>query len=965
MLFLINAIFLLLYSSTIEAIPSSTCWDGTLAVDYTGTISTTTTGRTCQAWSQNTPHNHTYHGAPLFPYDGDDVAAQNYCRDPDGYTGWPWCYTMDPSQRFDYCTVPICSNLPCSGGETIGQSNTALYNTNIDANTGKTYMQKGGSPYEVTCCGTIKEWKVYVRNPGTIKLQAWRPDGGTSNYILLGENEHSYTAGEINMEHVETELQNLRISVQQGDLIGWYTAGVDMVSYNAGSFLTATLTSAATVGVSTDFTSATVTSTNDYGIGAVLAESLSPYFTNTANTVTIYNDVAVGNTIFTLTIADDDTNDVSSLAVTMDTNMYFNHSGTNVTVKAALVVGSYLLNFTVTDRCSKTGVFSLNVTVVPYVVSISNLPTTANVSESETGEKLVHTLTFTSVDNYTCIIDSYIPTRPEGNPFLIQNNPTSDIGVYLKAGANIRYNVTTSYNITITCNNSPSSNDTDYLIINVDPNIMPVFTSFQSSLTINASTTSMYDIVYTATVTDTDGGPVTMTLECHPSPAPFLINNNLNVKPIFTNLPTTTQFVLENQSVGTSIYQVSTSDPNGDTVTLSVIYNNASCASLYALNTADGTITTSTVLVYGVHPNCTLNITGFDGLTNSDTETIDIHILNVDEPPVFSSTGYVITTQEVVNGTALPNVSIGATDPDNTAVTLSLACTSDPGYLTIHPTTGIVTMATTYDIETAPTNPYTISCDVIATDATSQSATSTLKVIISDGNDNAPIFTSPSYTYYLTKGTSGTNIVGTVTASDADKSSPNNLVSYTISPSTHFTVGAFGSVHNTVDLSGVADGTSYTLTVTATDAGTPPQSAAVPVVISILSVLPPGNSTESSGTDEDGFFSNTGNVIFLALAIFVSAVMAAFLTFLICKYCRTKPVGVEKEKIPMQDVKEEKHRQGSPESFTAVSELRTSPSPVFHPSPTSSTQPLRVHTSFQRARGRFNRIRQWTEKRLD
>lgn len=92
------------------AIQSDTCWDGVNAVDYTGTVSTTSSGITCQAWADDSPQTHVFHGNSYFPYDGDDVAASNYCRDPDGLNGafGPYCFTMDPSTRYETCTIPIC-----------------------------------------------------------------------------------------------------------------------------------------------------------------------------------------------------------------------------------------------------------------------------------------------------------------------------------------------------------------------------------------------------------------------------------------------------------------------------------------------------------------------------------------------------------------------------------------------------------------------------------------------------------------------------------------------------------------------------------------------------------------------------------------------------------------------------------------------------------------------------------------
>ncbi|VDH97333.1 Hypothetical predicted protein [Mytilus galloprovincialis] len=33
---------------------------------------------------------------------------ENYCRNPDREPEGPWCYTMDPRKRFEYCDVPFC-----------------------------------------------------------------------------------------------------------------------------------------------------------------------------------------------------------------------------------------------------------------------------------------------------------------------------------------------------------------------------------------------------------------------------------------------------------------------------------------------------------------------------------------------------------------------------------------------------------------------------------------------------------------------------------------------------------------------------------------------------------------------------------------------------------------------------------------------------------------------------------------
>ena len=73
-----------------------------------GNVATTVSGKTCQAWTSDFPHSHSYHSDSMYP-DGSVSAAGNKCRNPD--SGWnygAWCYTTDPSMEWDYCDIPPC-----------------------------------------------------------------------------------------------------------------------------------------------------------------------------------------------------------------------------------------------------------------------------------------------------------------------------------------------------------------------------------------------------------------------------------------------------------------------------------------------------------------------------------------------------------------------------------------------------------------------------------------------------------------------------------------------------------------------------------------------------------------------------------------------------------------------------------------------------------------------------------------
>ncbi|CAH1248784.1 LPA [Branchiostoma lanceolatum] len=87
---------------------SSYCQAGDGA-SYRGTVNMTDTGKTCQRWDSITPHGHSRTAAG-YVLSG---LEQNYCRNPDGEAG-VWCYTMDPSTRWEYCNVPVCA-ATCDG----------------------------------------------------------------------------------------------------------------------------------------------------------------------------------------------------------------------------------------------------------------------------------------------------------------------------------------------------------------------------------------------------------------------------------------------------------------------------------------------------------------------------------------------------------------------------------------------------------------------------------------------------------------------------------------------------------------------------------------------------------------------------------------------------------------------------------------------------------------------------------
>ncbi|XP_071944578.1 uncharacterized protein [Antedon mediterranea] len=77
------------------------CYTATDGVDYRGIVSTTTDGYTCQKWTDQTPHTHSYTPET---YPGSGLGDHNYCRNPAlGVTAW--CHTTDSTRTWEYCDI--------------------------------------------------------------------------------------------------------------------------------------------------------------------------------------------------------------------------------------------------------------------------------------------------------------------------------------------------------------------------------------------------------------------------------------------------------------------------------------------------------------------------------------------------------------------------------------------------------------------------------------------------------------------------------------------------------------------------------------------------------------------------------------------------------------------------------------------------------------------------------------------
>jgi len=86
---------------------------------YVGSTGETLSGRKCQQWNSQSPHEHFYTEIAVFPdYEKNPQASiadvSNYCRNPlagSSYKPLPWCYTTSTDVTWEFCNIPRCKGI--------------------------------------------------------------------------------------------------------------------------------------------------------------------------------------------------------------------------------------------------------------------------------------------------------------------------------------------------------------------------------------------------------------------------------------------------------------------------------------------------------------------------------------------------------------------------------------------------------------------------------------------------------------------------------------------------------------------------------------------------------------------------------------------------------------------------------------------------------------------------------------
>ncbi|XP_076083164.1 uncharacterized protein LOC143054138 [Mytilus galloprovincialis] len=827
-----------------------------------------------------------------------------------------------------------CNTLDCNvcGNREIGYGSPSSYTANTGGSTGFGVLAESGF-YEATCCGIIKTWEFYASRAGELHLLVWRKSGTT--YTLAGENIYVVPSNAIGKTITYTLRELDHLSIEDGDIIGWYTSGLEIIPYSSSdpqNFRMTTMT-AVEEGNTFDWSSVGYTHNRAYAISVHTDDDTAPFYTNLNREVVIFGEEPSGTTIYRVQYYNGDTRDTLTVTYTSSSTDFAFSTVTNfVYLTASPSVGTYTMTFSLEDSCgNRDSSISLTIKVLNTPPRITSLPSSAVLHEDVTESQLLHTLDVydrQTSDFITCVLSSETPNNGNFQVDLITG--TADYGIYLKSKPTFDYEAHTKHTLVISCDDGKGNTGTGDFFVHILKNHPPRFLNLPASVDLNVTTTLIGDLVYNIQMTDDENDTLTFTMTTDPSGGPFSIHGygyiattadlatifepaysleisvndgrttvgpktlavhltNINDVPQFGNLPLTEtdRFrIEENSLVGTTLYHVEVRDQDDSIpdVLVSALFSPNTGAPYFSMS-SDGYLTISGDIDFESVPNIYLQIivTATDR-KDTATQTIFVRITDQNEAPSFHQTGYSVEQFEAVQGTSFPVAGFIIDDPDDVDVradpdshTYWLDCGNDTWRFTMATDTGEITYAYDYDVDKLLTTQY--DCVVRAKDTGFNTCTATIVIKIKDLNDNAPYFNQTQFAFYISPYENVSTEIGNVTAYDIDISDYGRISYYlnqTAYDKTYIQINDTGILYVNEILSNRFQwGDVMYLNLTATDYG------GLFTTVEVWIVFPAENTTTTSTTPHPILFvtSPTNTLWFTATGILVCALSVGVLYF--------------------------------------------------------------------------------------
>ncbi|XP_067684509.1 protocadherin Fat 4-like [Haliotis asinina] len=248
------------------------------------------------------------------------------------------------------------------------------------------------------------------------------------------------------------------------------------------------------------------------------------------------------------------------------------------------------------------------------------------------------------------------------------------------------------------------------------------------------------------------------------------------------------------------------------------------------------TIKTKGAVDYNTQKQYTLDVWASDnGSTiRSSKTTVIISIIPNSVDPEFGPSSLSITLDEnTVDKTPITDLDATVNGAHEDDLIYSIQGGNTNSSFHIHELTGEVYIAGQLDFET--TQQYNLVIQAARKDNSSSTDTVTLDIIITNLNDNPPMFSVPVYEMTTPEGANVGTTVGQVVVSDGDDGSLGQ-VTMAMSPSSGSTDFTFDPVSGYLTVAVVTEYSRqavYYMRVVATDGGSPPRSSTAVVVIKV------------------------------------------------------------------------------------------------------------------------------------
>ncbi len=238
---------------------------------------------------------------------------------------------------------------------------------------------------------------------------------------------------------------------------------------------------------------------------------------------------------------------------------------------------------------------------------------------------------------------------------------------------------------------------------------------------------------------------------------------DMNEAPVIANQSFS---IVENAVNGTSVGTVMASDPDaGQALSYSIISGNTNGAFTIHATTGVLTVANSSAVNFENTPSFGLIIKVQDNGTGniSSTATITISIADINEIPVITNQSFSIA-ENSANGTLVGNVV--ASDPDaGQTKTFSIISENTSGALTINPSTGVLTVATSAALNFENLTSFALVIKVQDNGVGNLSNQATVTISLTDVNE-APEISNQSFS--VDENSANGTTVGIVIASDPD-----------------------------------------------------------------------------------------------------------------------------------------------------------------------------------------------------